>query len=784
MQFEEFFQHATKRLPYQYQITFANSELLPDLLQAPTGSGKTATAVLGWLFRRLHGSEAQRAEAGNRLVFCLPMRTLVEQTEKNVKQWRAALGLTEEQLGVHVLLGGRVDKDWHNAPDLPTIVIGTQDQLLSRALFRGYGMSRYMWPVDFAFLNSDAVWVMDEVQLMGVGASTAAQLQGFREQLQVAGTCKTVWMTATLNVDKLRTVDFKRPLVALPFQANETPLLERMNAKKSLQRAQTQQSKKFVADLAAEIFAAHEEGTLTLVVVNRVARAQELFTLLRKNKAVAVSLIHSRFRPNDRARIQQAALSGEFRGILVATQAIEAGVDISAKTLFTELAPWASMVQRFGRLNREGKFSESRAIWIDIDTNDEKACLPYEAHALVDARNKLCTQFDASPSSLSRVEVSAEKPTLPVIRRKDLLELFDTEPDLAGHDIDISRYVRATEDRDVQIAWRDLGDENPSPDIPALHRDELCSVPIWDAKDLLEKTTHAAWRFDGLTRRWVKADARRLIPGTMLLVDVKAGGYHAEIGFTKNPKDVPTDLQSTGGPSSEADETDELTYWSTDFVTLALHSQDAADEMALLVQNLASSLRFLADPNSLVEMARWHDLGKAHPIFQEMLMLHLEESDARRRAGPWAKSNNHNRMRGRRFFRHELASALAWIAEGRSNLGAYLIAAHHGKVRVTLRARPGEEPPGDDPSKQFAHGIVDGDILPSADLGGGVASRQHTLSLSCMALGGGGTAPSWAERMLGVLEEYGPFRLAFLEAVIRIADWRASRKRAPQGVKI
>ena len=41
--------------------------------------------------------------------------------------------------------------------------------LLSRALNRGYGMSRYRWPMHFGLLNNDCLWVMDEVQLMGRG---------------------------------------------------------------------------------------------------------------------------------------------------------------------------------------------------------------------------------------------------------------------------------------------------------------------------------------------------------------------------------------------------------------------------------------------------------------------------------------------------------------------------------------------------------------------------------------------------------------------------------------
>ena len=36
--------------------------------------------------------------------------------------------------------------------------------------------------MEFGLLNRDALWVMDEVQLMDVGLATSAQLQAFREQ--------------------------------------------------------------------------------------------------------------------------------------------------------------------------------------------------------------------------------------------------------------------------------------------------------------------------------------------------------------------------------------------------------------------------------------------------------------------------------------------------------------------------------------------------------------------------------------------------------------------------
>jgi CRISPR-associated endonuclease/helicase Cas3 len=776
MLFEDFFQAATGRAPYSYQREFARAAILPDLLEAPTGSGKTATAVLGWLWRRMYGTREQRAEAGSRLVFCLPMRTLVEQTERAVRTWRDKLDL-KDHLGIHVLLGGAVDDNWEERPDSDAILIGTQDQLLSRALMRGYAMSRYRWPVHFALLHNDCTWVMDEVQLMGVGASTAAQLQALRERLQVAGAAKTVWMTATLAEGSLRTVDVRREFTRQPFVADEPPLKKRLFAKKALRKAKSAGGKKgSLGGVAKEIASAHEPGSLTLVVVNRVARAQELHAHLASERSVEqVALIHSRFRPADRRRIQDAALSGSFRGVLVATQAVEAGVDLSAKTLFTELAPWPSLVQRFGRLNRAGEHDDSHAIWIDLDTDDKDLCLPYEAPLLVSARERLAQLHDVSPASLADVPRDPEEPALPVLRRKDLLELFDTEPDLAGHDIDVSRYVRATDDRDVQVAWRAIGKEPPSPDAPDLSRDELCSVP---AHELVKLTKECkVWRFDSLRKRWVEVE--RLFPGLAVVVDVSVGGYDGEVGFTGDKDDKPAAFEVLGS-IPDSDEADQLVYGAADYITMKMHAEDTAEAMQHLLARLQPLVAPFTDADLLVDAARWHDTGKVHAAFQSMLTANLPADDARKSGGPWAKSDGKYRGRNpRRFFRHELASALAWLAHGKSDLGGYIIAAHHGKVRLSLRARPGEEPPADGVATRFAHGIHEGDILPAVDLGAGAVVPEQRLSLACMELGGGGNGPSWADRMSRLLQDLGPFRLAYMEMLVRVADWRASQRRAP-----
>jgi CRISPR-associated endonuclease/helicase Cas3 len=67
-------------------------------------------------------------------------------------------------------------------------------------------------------------------------------------------------------------------------------------------------------------------------------------------------------------------------------------------------------------------------------------------------------------------------------------------------------------------------------------------------------------------------------------------------------------------------------------------------------------------------------------------------------------------------------------------------------------------------------------MLGGVDLGGGVAAPEVPIDLAAMQLGADADGrPSWAERMIAVRDEVGPLKLAYLEAMLRAADMRASR---------
>ena len=707
-------------------------------------------------------------------------------------------------------MGGADESNWYERPERTAVLIGTQDLLLSRALMRGYGMSRYRWPVDFALLHNDAQWVFDEVQLMSAGLATSAQLDGFRQRLGTDAASSSLWISATLHPGWLGTVDHPTPgdvwcvPADFPDDAASPRVRRLIDAPKPIVQAATRPASARKADLgayadalAAEALALHRAGRLTLIILNTVVRAQQVYAALVKagTGSDRLVLIHSRFRPADRAiQMEKLPEPGQTKDlIVVATQAIEAGVDVSSAVLITELAPPASLVQRFGRVNRYGELNDSGGgtiRWIDLLTDDALAA-PYDESELAAGRASVMALQDACSANLA--------PPGPddvvhrgVIRCRDLLDLYDTDPDLTGFDVDVSPFVRDAEDTDVHIFWRDFDPQEGPHDEPAPRRDELCAVPIGRARDwigALRRTRLRAYREDPQARRRARG-ARRAIPwmpldgapwpGLVLMLPAAAGGYLHATGFDAamqsevEPIHQPEDAAARA--MAESLDSDPETERQA-FVRLTDHLHHVAAE----AEELCAALDVAEHTaEQVVRAARWHDLGKAHPAFQGRLLA--SDHTPPPPTGPFAKAPRYDMSKGRRYFRHELATSLAYLAHSDwsrdADLVAFLIAAHHGKVRTNLRALPAELAAADaGRPARFARGVWEGDRLPALSAAGGIPWEGGELSLSVMEMGHDPqSGSSWTERTSDLLARYGPFRLAWMEALVRVADWRASDK--------
>ncbi|CAN5325261.1 CRISPR-associated helicase/endonuclease Cas3 [soil metagenome] len=794
--FEGLVERASGHAPYPYQRRIAEDGL-PELLRVPTGAGKTLAATLPWLYRRrFHPDPNVRASTPHWLVFVLPMRVLVEQTRDAVARWLEAAGLAKS-VGLHIVMGGegRLGSEWRRSPERDAIFVGTLDMFISRALNRGYGASRFAWPIDFGLFNSGCQWVFDEVQLMGPALPTSRQLEGLRQKLGTASPCRSMWMSATVEDRWLSTVDLPETGSVLELSdADRTGgLRRRLDATKTIRRLILGDARTYARELAKHLISAHRPGTRTIAVLNTVERAREVWTELKKAERAdgpALALLHSRFRPLDRAAREREALaeidpSGPGR-IVASTQVIEAGVDITAATLFTEAAPWPSIVQRAGRCNREGETLDASLRWSSPPRPD-----PYEAVDVQAAESELLSLEGSTVTApgLGGRQVPVAEVVHPVLRRRDLVGLFDTTPDLAGNDLDVGRFIRANDDLDVQVAWRNVGAQGPTENEDPPTRDELCPVPVGQVRSAV-KGGRAMWRFDHLERKWIACRAADIHPGQLLVARAADGGYSPAAGW--DPKSrlpvtpVVAEEEDRLDSPIEAMDDDPLTTLPQRWVPLLEHLRDVEAEVRALVDPLHPIGLTPAMIEGAAVAGRLHDLGKVHPEFQKSLvkLAEPEELVGVQSGGPWAKSASNKRLRHeRRYLRHELASALAILAtEGllapieELSLVAYLVAAHHGKVRLAIRSMPGEAEAGD--GQRVALGIHNGDTLPAVEIPGGRIPNV-TLDLSIMDIGdaeNGGS--SWVKRTVDLRDrpDLGPFRLAFLEALVRLADWRVSAR--------
>jgi CRISPR-associated endonuclease/helicase Cas3 len=283
-------------------------------------------------------------------------------------------------------------------------------------------------------------------------------------------------------------------------------------------------------------------------------------------------------------------------------------------------------------------------------------------------------------------------------------------------------------------------------------------------------------------------------------VAISEGGYHLQLGWSPDAHWSP-DLWRRDPDADREPVTTEEPGYDSDLLSvygwrsIAEHTGDVIEKLDAILDRL----EFDELPRGALTLAaRWHDWGKAHGTFQaairdEAIGYGKRPGDrAGKRDIAKATPNEFWQRYKRPHFRHELASALgvlallksgqaprSWVdlAPRLQNLALYLIAAHHGKVRLSIRSMPDEKAP-DKADALFARGVWEGDPLPEVDLGGGVIGPAvEKLDLSPMMLGRVDGQPSWIERMLGLREqkECGPLKLAYLEAVLRAADIAASK---------
>ncbi len=420
---------------------------------------------------------------------------------------------------------------------------------------------------------------------------------------------------------------------------------------------------------------------------------------------------------------------------------------------------------------------------------------------------------------------------LNVIRKKDVTDLFDTTSDLSGNDIDISRWIRDTDNHDVQVFWRDLSAFKDADLIevdkfrmPFPGREELCSVPIGDIREFLKKnskqseTSHdegnepdektdkvkskglssKLWTLKFRENCWKIAREDDVRAGAVFMADISFGCYKDSIGWIKGSSEPVKPVSLNYKLRADANSKDR----SGITLTILDHSENVLKKLIeildiLGIKNDTTVSELIGDRlniskewkdylgldlpvrDILLTSALWHDLGKAHKVFQEACSNNYHETGKLLAKAPTFSRYN------RTGFRHELASALAMLeVENMPFLPCYLVSAHHGKVRLSIRSMPDEKdkktkdieiPPE---GKRFARGIYEGDSLPETPLGNKVTAKPvDSFSLKCMEIGLSDGLPSWTDSACHLRDALGFFLLAYIEGLLRSADERASARR-------
>lgn len=346
---------------YDYQKCTAK-ELVKGrnvLLNVPTGCGKTWSVILPFLVPDYWQNPPHR------LIYVLPLRTLIESIADLLRETLPRIdGWAPHHIRVQT---GADDEDPFFSE--ARIVVTTFDQLLSGLLGRPYGQGPSLHNINSAAMAGCLV-VFDEFHLMESDKAFMTALAGCRMFSEI---CQSVWMTATATTPLCAELINNLDTVAIKLTDNDKSHIKALNVEKPIFMHHNQIN-------ASDIIEKHGKR---LVVVNQVRRAQKLYrdVINRIGNSIPVVLLHSRFFSNDRTENQENILqlfgkSSEIvDGIVIATQVVEAGLDISADFLLTEIAPANSIVQRAGRCARYGGYGEVHIYALPEDEN--KPWLPY-----------------------------------------------------------------------------------------------------------------------------------------------------------------------------------------------------------------------------------------------------------------------------------------------------------------------------------------------------------------------------------------------------------------------
>ena len=668
--FAAFFQevHGLEAFPWQKRLVrkVAEDGTWPDTLDLPTGSGKTAAIDIAVFHLALEASGGHGRRAPVRIAFVVDRRLVVDDAYERAKKLARALNdclgpvtsRVAEQLKTlsgdgppliaRRLRGGipRED-DWARTPSQPTVLCSTVDQVGSRLLFRGYGVSDSMKPVHAGLVGSDCLLLLDEVHLAEPFRQTLRWVQVYKSENWRQTDALAPWSVAFLSATPGEDVpgsfglddkDWAHPVLERRLNASKPALLVSPTKHKSKAPGETGADRDEIEAgekdlvrraeaMAEQVRAAFQHfqkavpAPAICVVLNRVARAQAVLERLKKEfereiESGAVAdpiLMIGPARPLDRDHLvddlkpirTMPVKDDDVRAldaarIVVATQCIEAGVDLDFDALITEAAPVDALRQRFGRLNRAGReIAPYAAVIASKSELSARHDDPVYGTAIRAAWDYLIAQSDGTADGaptgdfgiaafnrrMRKTPVPAEavsaKDDAPILLPAHLDLLSQTSP-VPAADPDIALYLHGPKRQpdSITVIWRaDLDPERARDEGKDTRRvltlvpprsGEAIDLPLWAVRrwlvergtlqpgalaDVAASEPESKDRFDrrGADRRvfrWKGDDERSewvggsdLRPGDTIVVPSRYGGSD-EFGWNPRSTTPVTDLAS------------------------------------------------------------------------------------------------------------------------------------------------------------------------------------------------------------------------------------------------
>lgn len=355
--FIKFNKELTTFYPYEYQIKVA--ELLAEskniILSVPTGAGKTWASIMPYLFTKTH----KNFSFPNKLIYSLPLRTLTNSIYLDVKEVLEKNGHSKDDIKRQT---GEFSDDKNFEKEM---IFSTIDQTLSNFCSFPLAISQRQANVNAGALIGSYL-VFDEFHLLDASLSMATALRMMKNLKNLSRYCI---MTATLSDEFIQFLkdDFTElnfEVVTLKEFPEDAKIIKSLLPPKNKLNKKQVHVNSFALD-GKLIVEKHQKRTI--VICNRVETAQRIVAeikedLKQKNRETEVLCIHSRFFDKHRKEKEEKlkALLGKANKdkkvdvILVATQVIEAGMDISCEVMHTEISPANSFLQRIGRCARFG----------------------------------------------------------------------------------------------------------------------------------------------------------------------------------------------------------------------------------------------------------------------------------------------------------------------------------------------------------------------------------------------------------------------------------------------